>query len=76
MKTLLRIVGVMCVCTSFVHAQQPTDAMYWCSISRSQVSNERDAALAQIEALKINNATLANRVKELEAKAKETKPNE
>jgi hypothetical protein len=73
------IVAVVIGTDNVAVAQQPTDPMYWCSVSRSQVSNERDAALAQIEALKLNNAALAARVRELEAKAaisKETKPNE
>jgi hypothetical protein len=59
-------------------AQQPqgVDPIFWCDISRSQVSHERDAALAQIEALKFRNASLDARVKELEVKAKEARPNE
>lgn len=35
-----------------------TDPVFWCDISRSQVSHERDAALAQIEKLKITNTRL------------------
>jgi hypothetical protein len=58
---------VLMVASIAVSAQQPSDAIYWCNVSRAQISQERDAALAQIETLKIH-------VKELEDKA--TKPTE
>jgi hypothetical protein len=70
---------LICILFGTAIAQQPqgADPIFWCDLSRSQVSHERDAALAQIEALKFRNASLDARVKELEAKAKEaTKPNE
>jgi hypothetical protein len=66
----------MATALSFAQQPQGTDPIFWCDLSRSQVSHERDAALAQIEALKFRNASLDARVKELEAKAKEAKPNE
>ena len=59
--------------------QQPqgADPIFWCDLSRSQVSHERDAGLAQIEIMKFRNAALEARVRELEAKIKEApKPNE
>lgn len=37
----------------------PTDPVYWCNVSRSQVSAERDSGLSQIEIYKA-------RVKELD----------
>jgi hypothetical protein len=55
---------------------QGADPIFWCDLSRSQVSHERDAALAQIEALKFHNASLDARVKELEAKAAAPKKDE
>lgn len=51
-------------------AQQPSDPIYWCNISRAQVSGERDAALAQIEALKARSAAMEARIKELETARK------
>jgi hypothetical protein len=52
---------------------QGADPIFWCDLSRSQVSHERDASLAQIEMLKYRNAALEARIKELEAKAQESK---
>jgi hypothetical protein len=76
---MLTITGVIFVMLGVLMAQpvpQNTDPVFWCDLSRSQVSHERDAGLALIEALKLRNASLDARVKELEAKAKEAKPNE
>lgn len=64
------LVGLL-LAASVAVAQQPSDAIYWCNVSRSQISIERDASLAQIEVLKAQNATLQARVKDLEAKGKE-----
>lgn len=48
-----------------------TEPIFWCDMSRSQVSHERDAGLAQIEILKIRNAQLEAKIKDMEAKAKQ-----
>lgn len=61
----------MLVYLTAAYSQQPSDAIYWCNISRAQISGERDNALAQLETMKLNTATLNARIKELEAKAKE-----
>lgn len=101
MKWIAAIIGLAVGVSSFVYgaatAQQAvtintdaanTNPLFWCDASRFQVLHERDASLAQIEVLKLNNAVLAARVKELEVVIrgastnapavipKETKPNE
>ena len=58
----LLVVGIL-----GVSAQQPSDPVYWCNVSRAQISNERDSALAQVETLKL-------RISALEAKANEMAP--
>jgi hypothetical protein len=37
-----------------------TDPIFWCNVSRSQVSAERDAGLAQIERMKLASAQVAH----------------
>jgi hypothetical protein len=72
LKTILILFALAALSIDCATAQQPTDAVYWCNISRAQVSQERDASLAQIEALKMRNAALEAKIKELEsAKSKE-----
>ena len=70
MKTISLLFALTALAIDCATAQQPTDAIYWCNISRAQVSQERDASLAQIEALKMRNAALESKFKELEAAAK------
>ncbi len=55
---------------TFAQEVNGTNPIFWCDISRSQVSHERDAALAQIEQMKVINMQQAARIKELEAAAK------
>ncbi len=73
MKFMLVIASLLVAGILGVAAQQlqPSDAIYWCNISRSQISSERDATMAQVETLKLNIATLNARIKELEARPKE-----
>jgi hypothetical protein len=52
---------------TIAYSQQPSDPVYWCNLSRAQISNERDSALAQVE-------TLKQRISALEAKATEMAP--
>lgn len=66
------ITACICITIALAVAQESTgtDPVFWCDISRSQVSHERDAALAQIERLKIVNARLEERIKAMETAAK------
>lgn len=67
------VVAVIVLTSGFYVLAQPaapTDPVYWCNISRSQVSQERDFSLAQIEVLKARNTAMEARIKELEAAVK------
>jgi hypothetical protein len=80
-KIILATLLLMSTPTLAQQQTNGTDPIFWCDISRGQVSHERDAALADIERLKIANANLAAKIKELEMKANESaaekgKPNE
>lgn len=76
MKRLSVFVVVLLGATSALAQNAATDPVFWCDISRSQISHERDAGLAQIEALKLRNETEAGASKiskiALEAQIKET----
>ena len=74
MRGLLITALVLASSAGALAQEDGTQPIFWCDISRSQVSHERDAALAQIETLKRINANLDARIKALEAKAQEVKP--
>jgi hypothetical protein len=54
------------VVAAYAQETPGADPVYWCDVSRSQISHERDIALAQIERLKLANAQLSAKIKTLE----------
>lgn len=71
LKSIILSLSLASILIGDATAQQSSDPIYWCNVSRAQVSQERDASLAMIEALKTRNAALEAKVKELEVAKKE-----
>lgn len=75
-RYIVLVASPFALITAPTAAQEPngTNPIFWCDMSRSQVSHERDASLAQIEILKLRNAQLEAKIKDMEAKAKQASP--
>jgi hypothetical protein len=59
MKTLVAALLLLGTATAIGQQADGTDPNFWCNVSRSQVSAERDAGLAQIEKMKLASAQVS-----------------